>query len=86
MKNFFRKVGYGIGVNEEVPNDPLTWALDQIVDVPDITWKGKIYTEKELRKHYRDWVYGDRKKLRKRKKQVIKTLPPTWHHCNMTLS
>ena len=68
MKNFFRKVGYGIGVNEDVPNDPLTWALDQVKDVPEIIWKGKIYTEKELRKHYRDWVYGDRKKLRKKYK------------------
>ncbi len=68
MKNFFRKVGFGIGVNEEVPNDPLDWALSQVKDVPDITWKGKIYTEKELRKHYRDWVYGDRKKLRKKYK------------------
>ena len=29
MKNFFRKVGYGIGPNEQVPTDPLKWALDQ---------------------------------------------------------
>ena len=29
MKNFFRKVAFGIGPNEEVPSDPLNWA-DQI--------------------------------------------------------
>ena len=64
MKNFFRKVSFGIGPNEQVPADPLKWALDQVNDVPELSWKGKIYSEKELRKHYRDYVYGDRKVLR----------------------
>ena len=64
MRNFFRKVGFGIGANEEVPNDPLKWALNQVDNIPQLSWKGKIYSEKELRKHYRNWVYGDRKKLR----------------------
>ena len=64
MKNFFRKVGFGIGPNEEIPNDPLKWALNQVDQVPELSWKGKIYSEKELRKFYRDWVYGDREKLR----------------------
>ena len=66
MKNFFRKVAFGIGPSEEAPSDPLKWALDQVNDVPELSWKGKIYSEKELRKHYRDWVYGDRKVLRKK--------------------
>ena len=68
MKNFFRKVAYGIGPNEDVPSDPLKWALDQLNDVPELSWQGKIYTEKEFRGHYRDWVYGDREKLRKKYK------------------
>jgi len=68
MKNFFRKVAFGIGPNENVPSDPLKWALDQLDEVPDLSWKGKIYSEKELRKHYRDYVYGDRKVLRKKYK------------------
>ncbi len=68
MKNFLRKVAFGIGPNEQVPADPLKWALDQVNDVPELSWKGKIYSEKELRKHYRDWVYGDRKVLRKKYK------------------
>ena len=49
MKNFFRKVAFGIGPNEEVPSDPLNWALSQVNEIPDLSWKGKIYTEKELR-------------------------------------
>ena len=68
MKNFFRKVAFGVGPNEDIPSDPLKWALDQLNDVPELSWKGKIYTEKELRGHYRDWVYNDRKKLRKKYK------------------
>ena len=68
MKNFFRKVAFGIGPNEEVPSDPLNWALNQVDEIPEFSWKGKILTEKELRGHYRDWVYGDRKVLRKKHK------------------
>ncbi len=64
MKNFFRKVAFGIGPNENVPNDPLKWALNQVDQVQELSWEGKIYSEKELRKFYRDWVYGDREKLR----------------------
>ncbi len=68
MKNFFRKVAYGVGPNENIPSDPLNWALNQVDKIPDFSWKGKILTEKELRGHYRDWVYGDREKLRKKYK------------------
>ena len=68
MKNFFRKVAFGIGPNEEVPSDPLNWALNQVDEIPEFSWKGKILSEKELRGHYRDWVYGDRKVLRKKYK------------------
>ena len=68
MKNFFRKVGFGLGPNDVSPNDPLQWALDQFNEIPKVTWTGKIYTEKEQRKHYRDWVYNDRKVLRKKYK------------------
>ena len=68
MKNFIRKVGFGLGPNDIVPNDPLTWALNQFNEVPKISWTGKIYKEKELRKHYRNWVFNDRKVLRKKYK------------------
>ena len=67
MKSFFRKIAFGIGPNQDVPGDPLNWALNQITDdIPKLSWTGKIYSEKELRKYYRDWVYGDRKVLRKK--------------------
>ena len=36
MKNFFRKVGFGIGPNEEVPSDPLNWALNQLDEIPKL--------------------------------------------------
>ena len=54
MKSFIRKVGFGLGPNDEIPDDPLKWATDQFNNVPEITWTGKIYKERELRKHYRD--------------------------------
>tara|TARA_Y100000590_G_scaffold66607_1_gene72163 strand:+ start:1834 stop:3261 length:1428 start_codon:yes stop_codon:yes gene_type:complete len=66
MKSFFRKVAFGIGSNEEVPSDPLNWALNQIDKLPKLSWKGKIYTEQELRKYYGEYIYGDRKVLRKK--------------------
>jgi len=70
VKNFFRKVAFGIGPNEKIPSDPLTWATSQITDkIPDLSWKGKIYTEKELRKkHYKEFIYTQRKVLRKKYK------------------
>ena len=70
MKNFIRKVGFGLGPDDVVPNDPLQWALNQFNEVPKFSWTGKIYKEKELRKHYRDYVYNDRKVLRKNIKMI----------------
>jgi hypothetical protein len=66
MKNFFRKVAFGIGPNEEVPSDPLKWALNQLDDVPDLTWKGRIPSGKEMiEKHARKNLV-ERKKLQKK--------------------
>ena len=66
MKNFFRKVAFGIGPNEEVPSDPLNWALNQLDDVPDLAWKGRIHSEKEMREIYsREWRVEEMK-LRKK--------------------
>ena len=76
MKNFFRKVAFGLKPDEKIPSDPLVWATSQITDeIPDFSFKGKIYSEKELRKHYREWVFNDRKKLRKKFKKVKKYDP-----------
>ena len=40
MKNFFRKVAFGIGPKEKVPSDPLKWALNQVNEIPDLSWQG----------------------------------------------
>ena len=70
MKNFFRKVAFGLKPDEKVPSDPLSWATSQISEkIPEFSYKGKIYTEKEMRKLYREWVYNDREKLRKKFKK-----------------
>ena len=70
MLNFFRKVGFGLKPDEKVPSDPLGWATSQIKEtIPEFSFKGRIFSEKELRKHYREWVYQDRKVLRKKFKK-----------------
>ena len=66
MKNFFRKVAFGIGPEEKIPSDPLTWATSQIKDkIPDFSYTGKIYTEKELRKHYGKWMHHQHVNMKK---------------------
>lgn len=66
--NFYRRVGFGLAPNEIQPSKALNWALDQLNSVPNLLWPGLIPTEKEMRKKYGEWVYGDRKILRKRYK------------------
>ena len=68
MKNFFRKVAFGIGPNEDVPSDPLKWALKQVNEVPKLSWTGRLLTEKELRLLYGEYIYNNRKVLRKKYK------------------
>jgi len=71
MKNFFRKVAFGIGLNEKIPSDPLNWATSQITDkIPEFSWKGKyILSEKEMRKTYwREYRYKEDYVFRKKYK------------------
>ena len=35
-KNFFRKVGFGIGPHETVPENPLSWAQNQVNKIPPL--------------------------------------------------
>ena len=58
--NFFRRVAFGLSPSDKKPDDPLPWALSQLNTVPDLLWPGSIPAEKELRKKYGEWVYGDR--------------------------
>ena len=53
MKNFFRKVAFGLKPEEKAPSDPLTWAQKQVEIIPELNWKGKyVFSEKEMRKHW----------------------------------
>ena len=66
--SFYRKVGFGIGINDKVPTNPLKWATDQLDEIPELLWTGWKPSEKEMRIKYGEWIYGDRKVLRKKYK------------------
>ena len=38
MKNFFRKVAFGLKPEEKAPSDPLTWAQKQVETIPELNW------------------------------------------------
>ena len=65
-KNFLRKVAFGLSPNENINEDPLNWAKQQFNSVPNFIWSYKLPTLLEQRKRYGEWVYGDRKVLRKK--------------------
>ena len=67
-KNFFRKIGFGIGPHNLLPDDPLSWAQKQVDVVPPMVWDEPIRTSKEMLKYYAKWIYTDRKVLRKKHK------------------
>ena len=47
MKNFFRKVAFGLKPDEKIPSDPLVWATSQITDeIPDFSFKGRFILKK----------------------------------------
>jgi len=66
--NFYRRVGLGLSPDENQSDHPLNWAMSQLDSVPKLLWPGEIWSEKEMRKKYGEWVYGDRKVLRKKYK------------------
>ena len=43
-KSFYRKIGFGLSLQDEVPQDPLAWANSQLDQVPSFTWRGKIFS------------------------------------------
>ena len=75
MKDFIRKVSFGVGPEEKVPTDPLTWAKNQLDEVPAFNWEGKkLYTEKELREFQNKFSNKARKKIREKYKNDPDTL------------
>ena len=67
-KNFFRKVGFGISPDETVPNNPLSWAQNQVDKIPPLIWGDTIRSGEEMLNYYAEWVYTDREILRKKHK------------------
>jgi uncharacterized protein (DUF1800 family) len=45
---FYRKVGFGLGPDEEIPDDRLSWAAEQLLEIPPLIWPGKIRTVDEM--------------------------------------
>ena len=39
-KGFYRKIAFGLGLNEKIPSDPLSWAQSQFNEIPDIDLMG----------------------------------------------
>ena len=75
MKDFIRKVSFGVGPEEKVPTDPLNWAKNQLDEVPALKWEGKkLYTEKELREFQNRFSNKARKKIREKYKNDPATL------------
>ena len=69
MKNFFRKVAFGLKPDEKEPSDPLVWAQKQVETIPEFNWKGKyILSEKEMRKYWITQRVEENTTLRKKYK------------------
>ena len=83
-RNFFRKVGYGLGPNETLPADPVDWAVSQVYEVPKIHWEDNVPTmedgldehlqhsirRKEIRVTYADDPQTERRKSKENYKIV----------------
>ena len=63
-RDFIRKVAFGLGLEEELPNDPLLWSQKQFDKIPNLIWGHPLPSLEDQRKRYGQWVYGDRKVLR----------------------
>lgn len=64
--DFFRKMGFGLGPDDDVPSDPVAWAEAQIETVPDLTWPGEIPTAQQLLDQRAIFVHTDRQVIRKK--------------------
>jgi len=47
-RNFFRKVGFGLGPDETIPADPLSWAQAQCAEPQPLIWPGRLFSEQEM--------------------------------------
>ena len=47
MKNFFRKVAFGLKPDEKAPSDPLVWAQKQVDEIPEFNGRVNIFILKK---------------------------------------
>lgn len=59
-------MGFGLGPDDAVPQDPIAWADAQVDTVPPLVWDGDIPTAKHLLDERAKFVYTDRKVIRKK--------------------
>jgi uncharacterized protein (DUF1800 family) len=64
-QQFSRRVGFGLGVNDQAPADPVNWASQQAAQVPPLFFKAKLPTTAEALKNRKDYL-SKRTKMRAR--------------------
>jgi len=64
--DFFRKIGFGLAPDEEIPSDTIAWVERQVEKPAKLTWPGQIPSEQELLDHRAEFVYQDRKVIREK--------------------
>ena len=65
-RDFFRKMGFGLGPDDVMPADPVAWADAQVEQVPPLVWDGDIPTAEHLLDERAKFVYTDRRVIRKK--------------------
>ena len=45
---FYRKIGFGLRPDDDIPKDRLGWAVEQVSVIPPLIWPGKIYNVDEM--------------------------------------
>jgi len=69
-RNFFRRVGFGLRPEQDVPSDALEWAKSQVNKVPEYQWTGHIPSTLEGR----DFTFSYNK-AKKKARQKFKNDP-----------
>ena len=59
-------MGFGLGPDDTVPEDPVAWADAQVETVPPLVWEGDIPTAEHLLDERAKFVYTDRRVIRKK--------------------
>lgn len=67
--HFFRKVAFGLDVNDSVPEDPLAWAKAQIQSVPDNSWGADLIADELAGAALAGEFSGERKIISKKHKK-----------------